>query len=185
MNKVFFLFLFCTTIGCAKVSLETAKPLKVDVTMRIDVYQHVQKDAASIEDQVYGSSEKQFNYNFIMGNVYAQSYSLDVGAAIERRKNRAGVIEKYFSQGYIGETKTAYLKAMDGMAQDVKAQVEQSIIDENSDRGVIYKFTAEKNNADISETEKIFYNDHFQRAQAGYWFEICDQSGSNCQWKKK
>jgi len=33
------------TVGCAKVQVQAPKePIKVDISMRLDVYQHVEKD---------------------------------------------------------------------------------------------------------------------------------------------
>ena len=52
----FFLFSF---MACARVRVEAPKdPIKVDISMRLDIYQHVQTDINQIENIVSGAQEK-------------------------------------------------------------------------------------------------------------------------------
>ena len=47
-------------VGCAKVRVEAPKEaFKVDISMRLDIYQHVGKDIDSIENIVSGAAQKQ------------------------------------------------------------------------------------------------------------------------------
>ena len=44
------------SIGCATVRMKAPKePIKVDISMRLDIYQHVQKDIEAIENIVSGA----------------------------------------------------------------------------------------------------------------------------------
>ncbi|MDD5729736.1 MAG: hypothetical protein PHN57_01210, partial [Candidatus Omnitrophica bacterium] len=46
-------------LGCARVRVEAPKePIKVDISMRLDIYQHVTKDINDIENIVTGSEGK-------------------------------------------------------------------------------------------------------------------------------
>jgi uncharacterized protein YdbL (DUF1318 family) len=184
MKKVFFILSAVALISCAKVNLQTSQPLKVDINMRVDVYQHVAKDVESIQDQIYGSTPKQINAILLMNEAYAQEYSADVTAAIERRRGRIGTIDKYFAKGYIGENKDAYLQYVaKGLLADLKNTVESIIAEENADRSAIYKAIAQKNGVDVSETAKVFFDDDYKRAQNGYWFEVSE--GGQYVWKQK
>ena len=185
MKKVFFVFLAIVLMSCAKVNLQTSQPLKVDINMRVDVYQHVAKDVESIQDQLYGPAQKQINAILMMNEAYAQEFSADVTAAIERRKSRIGAIEKYFEKGYIGENKDAYLQfiAKENILADLKNTVESAIAEENADRGTIYKAIAQKNGVDVSETAKVFFDDDYKRSPNGYWFEVYE--GGRYTWKQK
>ena len=60
MNKAFFVLLFLgVTIGCAHIKVDAPKePIKLDVTMRLDIYQHIQSDIDDIENMVSGSGKK-------------------------------------------------------------------------------------------------------------------------------
>lgn len=45
-------------LGCARVSVQAPKdPIKVDISMRLDIYQHIKNDIDDIESIVTGSSE--------------------------------------------------------------------------------------------------------------------------------
>jgi uncharacterized protein YdbL (DUF1318 family) len=148
-------------IGCAKVSIETAKPIKLDISMRLDVYQHAAKEAASIEDQIYGAAKKPLSFDLFMSAAYAED---DLAAAIERRKNRADTIESLFTAGKIGENKQALLVALSPDAASVVSA-------ENADREVIYKATAAKMGISMDEMRKIFFDDQKKRAPAGANFD--------------
>ncbi len=178
MKKVGMVLLAFAVFGCAKVNVETKEPLKVDINMRIDVYQHVAKDAESINDQIYGSSEKKVNALFNLNEAYAADAN-DSGAAIERRKSRASQIEDYFNKGYIGENREALLEARSGAPADAESLVSG----ENADRKIIYQQIADKNGVDVSETQKVFFQDDYNRAPSGWWFEASD--GKTYAWKQK
>jgi len=185
MKKVFFILSAIALISCAKVNLQTSQPLKVDINMRVDVYQHVVKDVESIQDQIYGSTQKQINAILFMNEAYAQEYSADVSAAVERRKGRIDAIDKYFAKGYIGENKDAYLEfiAKENILTDLKNAVESAIAEENADRSTIYKAIAQKNGVDVKDTAKVFFDDDYKRAPNGYWFEVYE--GGRYTWKQK
>ncbi|MDP2911312.1 MAG: hypothetical protein Q8N76_03140, partial [Candidatus Omnitrophota bacterium] len=46
-------------LGCARVRVEAPKdPIKLDISMRLDIYQHVAKDIDAIEGIVSGNETK-------------------------------------------------------------------------------------------------------------------------------
>ncbi len=179
MKKLGIFLAVVVLFGCARVSVETKKPIKVDINMRLDVYQHVVKEAESIEDQIYGDDEAEMNSIWGISAAYAAD---SLSEAIERRKQRAVKIENYFKKGYIGENRNGYLKLL---KSDTPYQVKEVIAQENKDRKIIYQSTADKNNAQLSAVEKIFFKDHYQRAPAGWYFEIYDQEEGKYIWQKK
>lgn len=186
MKKVFFIYLVVTSIACARVNLQTAEPIKVDINMRVDIYQHVVEDVNNIQSQIYGEKGKQINAVFGIEYAYAQDYSSEVTAAIERRRERLTIIEEYFKEGYIGENKDAYLQIIaDELSSDLKEKIGNIVTQENKDREIIYKATAEKNEAEVSQVRKIFFDDDYKRAPSGYWFEVYDEEKGEYIWIKK
>lgn len=182
-RKIFYAIMFVVAIGCAKVNLQTSQPLKVDINMRVDVYQHVAKDVESIQDQIYGTSQKQMNAIMFMEEAYAQESST-MEEAIERRKARRDIIEDYLNRGYIGENKDAYLQVFsNSIPYDKQGMVVSATKDENNDRKIIYKAIADKNSVDVSQTRKVFFDDDYKRAPKGYWFEVYE--GGKYIWKQK
>lgn len=187
MKKILIAVMVMAALGCAKVSVETTKPIKVDVTMRIDIYQHVEKEASSIEDQIYGKKDKQLNslLAIMVPEAYAQENSpAEINEAIERRKARAGEIEGYFNKGYAGEKLDGLLQVMEDVPEEVSEKVAAAVKEENRDRMIIYSATADSNKLPLEETQLFFYADHYQRAKKGCWFEVKEKDGSIV-WKKK
>ena len=179
MRAIALLFCIAAALGCARVTVETAKPLQVDINMRLDIYQHVEKDVDSINDQIYGGQAQQMNFIFGVRPVYASEFSSEFAGAIERRRARLEVVEAYLSQGVIGENRNALLEVRGSASADIQALVSQ----ENKDRETIYQETARKNNTDIAGVRSVFFEKDYQRAPSGYWFEMCENG--RCVWKKK
>ncbi len=182
MRPISIIILVLFIISCAKVSVETSKPIKVDINMRVDIYQHVVKDVEDINDQIYGTEDKDFNALFGFNQAYAEDSSDLMASAISRRKARLSIIEGYFAQGYIGENKDALLE-LRSAPQDGREQIESFISQENSDRNIIYQAVAEKNQTDISTVRKASLESDYKRAAFGYWFQVPDSEGYT--WKRK
>lgn len=172
MKKVWIVLVVIIALGCAKVSVETKEPIKVDINMRVDVYQHVVNDVESINDQIYGSGEKQLNAIFSIGVAYAEDFSADVSAAISRRKSRGKTIESYLAKGYIGENRNALLQLMGQAPADKRDSINKMVNEENSDRNAIYSAVAKKNETSQKEVRKVFFEDDYKRAPSGSWFEV-------------
>ena len=183
MKKLSVIILAVFIISCAKVNVETAKPLKVDINMRVDVYQHVVKDIEDINDQIYGGSEKDFNSLFGFKEACAADSSQEMSEAISRRKERARIIEEYFAQGYLGENKEAFLEIRGDLSAEEIILIEDIISKENKDREILYKAIAEKNGASVSSVQKASFESDYKRASSGYWFQV--SNGSGYSWKKK
>jgi len=183
VKKIGIILLAFFVISCAKVSVETKNPIKVDINMRVDVYQHVVKDVEDINDQIYGSPGKDFNSLFDFQEAYAADLPVGASEAISRRRERAGSIEAYFAKGYIGENKDALLELRGDVGEEGKAAVEKIISEENKDREILYTAIAEKNGTDISSVRKASFESDYGRASPGYWFQI--PGGGGYVWKQK
>jgi uncharacterized protein YdbL (DUF1318 family) len=183
MRQMSLLIVLLMVFGCAKVSVETKEPIKVDINMRVDVYQHIVKEADSINDQIYGDDDQSFNIHFFLQEACAADSSAQVQEAITRRKARAKKIKEFFKSGYIGENRNAYLEARGDVPADVSAEVQKAVGEENRDRKIIYEAQAAENDVSVSEVQKIFFKDDYERAPSGYWFEI--KRGGSYTWAQK
>jgi len=162
-------------VGCARVDVGSKEPIKLDVNMRLDIYQHVASDAASIEDMVSGPQKKEGAapqqtslFDLIVPAAYAQDASgfpAEVAAAIERRKARRERIVLLASQGYVGENKQGFIDIFDKTSLD-SAKIEL-VEQENKDRLIIFEYVAKKNGASVAETGKIFAERIQKDAAAG------------------
>ena len=149
-------------LGCARLNVGGSKdPIKMDITMRLDVYQHVEKDIDAIENIVSGSkdnnksSDKQSFLGFVIGNAYAQEeLSPEVEQAALRRKDRLLVLSSWEVKGVIGENKNGLVEIRNH--QNANSTVSQIVSAENSDRTIIYQAVANKNGTSVEEVQKPY-----------------------------
>ena len=178
-------------LGCARVRVEAPKePIRVDITMRLDVYQHVQKDIDAIEGIVSGTqkptlpSDKQSLWEGFILNAYAQEgLAPEIEEAALRRKDRLSELVSWQEKGIIGENKSGLLEIRDVGASSVS--VEEIVKAENKDRMTIYKALAEKNNTSVDEIQKIYASRLQESAPQGTPIEVLNPSTGAYEWKVK
>jgi len=187
VKKIFVAFIILAAIGCARVQHRVSEPIKVDINMRVDVYQHVVEDARSIEDRIYNEEEGDSYLIFASGFAYAAEISsVELDAAIRRRKERVVKITEYLNRGYIGENREAHLEmVVRGLPSELNKKIKRALKEENRDREIIHRATAKKRGVDVSEVRKVFFEEHYKRAPAGSWFEVYNESQGKYVWKRK
>ena len=187
MKRIFVAFLLLAAIGCARVQHRVSGPIKVDINMRVDVYQHVVEDARSIEDRIYNEEKDGSNLIFASGVAYAEEVSsVEVDAAIKRRKERVVNITRYLDRGYIGENREAHLEmVVRGLPSNLDKEIKRTIKEENRDREIIHRATAKKRGVDVSDVRKVFFEEHYKRAPAGSWFEVYSEGQGKYVWERK
>ena len=148
--------------GCAKMQVGgTKEPIKMDISMRLDIYQHVQRDIDDIEDIVSGAEEnKKANderslLGVFINDAYAQEgLSPEVEQAALRRRDRLAELSSWEAQGVIGENKNALVEVRDPQGAD--DSVNRIVEEENADRTIIYKSVAEKNGTSVKAVQKLY-----------------------------
>ncbi len=165
MKKIFTLLAVAIfTFGCARVSLQAPKePIKLDISMRLDIYQHVEKDIDAIEDLVSGGGaadkvaapDKQSFLNSFVSIAYAEDgLSPEVEEAALRRKSRLGELRSLETSGAIGESNMGLVEIRD--SSKAEGSINELIRMENSDRMIIYRSVAEKNGTTVEDVQKIY-----------------------------
>ncbi len=146
-------------VGCASVEVKAPKePIKMDIAMRLDVYQHVVKDVEDIESIVEGRSSAAKTVasaarNFWVGTAYADdSLGSDATEAAYRRRDRRSALTALEVQGVLGESNTALVVVR--TAGNASAQSMMNA--ENSDRMVIYRAIAAKNGSSVQDVQKVY-----------------------------
>jgi uncharacterized protein YdbL (DUF1318 family) len=146
--------------GCARITVDAPKdPIKLDVTMRLDIYQHIQSDIDDIENMVTGgnnkkakTSDKHSFLDLIIAKSYAEDgFGTDVQEAVQRRKDRRDELISLEQAGSIGENKNGMV-VVKGNAGGAQALVTA----ENADRRMIYQAVADKNGSSIDDVAKIY-----------------------------
>ena len=180
---------FC--LGCARVRVEGSKePIKVDISMRLDVYQHVQKDIDAIEGIVSGSGEnsrpadKQSMLDYLIPAAYAQE-DLDpqVEQAALRRKARRDELASWQEKRVIGEDKAGLLQIRipEASGASLRALVES----ENADRMIIYKALAKKNQTAVEAIQELYAQRLQKDAPSGTPIEIVNSATGEYEWLLK
>ena len=193
MKKTYFVALMSVVaaLGCARIRVEAPKePIKVDVSMRVDIYQHIQKDIDAIEDIVSGSgsnatsSGQHSMLHYFIGTAYAQE-ELDpaVKEAALRRKARLSLLYSLMDKGIIGENKSGLLTIIDTSTSD--SSVEKIVNEENGDRMIIYRGLAGKNNTTLEDIQKLYASRLQNDAPAGTPVEVLNEAIGIFGWQKK
>ena len=95
-------------------------------------------------------------------------------------------IQNYLKTGFVGENRNGYLQVLNANTPaDKQPDILVVVKQENKDRKIIYQATAEKNGANLAETQKVFFQNHYKRAPSGYWFEVYDQEKGKYKWVQK
>ncbi|MEW6076031.1 MAG: DUF1318 domain-containing protein [Candidatus Omnitrophota bacterium] len=177
--------------GCARVRVEGAKePIKVDISMRLDIYQHVAKDIDAIESIVSGETQPSSKANtqslmrYLVGSAYAQEVlDADVEKAALRRKDRKSALEAWQKQGIIGENSKGLVEMRKPGFTD--PPVEPLIAAENKDRMVIYTAIAGKNGISVAEVQKMYAKRLQEDAPSGTPIEVFNSARNDYEWKIK
>ncbi len=172
-------------LGCARVRVEAPKePIKVDISMRLDIYQHVSKEIDDIESIVSGSKDKGSLLGIFISNAYAQEgLNSDVESAALRRRDRRSDLVVLQQKGIVGENKSGLVEIRPGQSADAAASA--LVQQENSDRMVIYRSISAKNGASLDEVEKMYAKRLQSDAPSGTPVETLNAQGSAYEWKIK
>lgn len=145
--------------GCARVRVEGPKEaIKVDISMRLDIYQHVEKDIDRIENIVSGGAPaaKSFGQKNSQGWFVTPAYAQeglnpDVEQAALRRKDRKAQLSSLQAGGALGENKSGLIEVRSGGEE--ASSVASA---ENSDRMIIYQAIAAKNGTGVGEVQALY-----------------------------
>ncbi|MCM8781260.1 MAG: DUF1318 domain-containing protein [Candidatus Omnitrophica bacterium] len=189
MGRIIFIIfvILVLSIGCARIKVEAPKePIKVDITMRLDIYQHIQKDIDAIESIVKEnkSQQQQSFLGYLIPTIYAQEeLSPQVQEAAIRRRDRTDALRQVQKQGIVGENKEGLVEIRKSSASDI--QLEELIRKENEDRMIIYQALAQKNSVAVEDIQRIYALRLQNDAPSGTPIEILEPSTGKYIWKVK
>lgn len=143
------------------VQLETPEPIKVDVTMRVDVYQY---GGLTEEEKVELSSYK------------------DV---IERQRNRMAEIQTLKNSRLIGENHLGLLSIRNLPAGDYGQYVKETVDAENVDRVFLMTRRSDKRGEGLAETEKLEWKERTEKSFNGEWIETEGEEPETYRWVRK
>jgi uncharacterized protein YdbL (DUF1318 family) len=152
--------------GCKAptINLSTNDPIKVDIAMRLDVYQHNPPAAESTTTKPVAIKPD--------------------GSEAERRKNRAADIQVFKNSRLVGEGHDGLLVILTQPAGDYGGYVRRAVADENSDRLAQMKVQATAQHRPLPDIQKEQAALWANRSFKGEWIEVRQPDGAY-QWAQK
>jgi uncharacterized protein YdbL (DUF1318 family) len=134
----------CT--GCLPtINLATPQPVKVDVSVRLDIYQKTPIKSKS------------------------ETSSLEIA---KDRRLRSGEIQQLKNDRVVGETRDGYLKVLHPPKDPKYLAYANSVVDaENTDRTVLYLASAQSESKPLEEIEAQYAKLWHDRAYPGEWVQ--------------
>ncbi len=163
------------TVGCAflgacavptiPVEVGTAEPIKVEVEMRVDLYQH--KDP---NEKTAGSSGEE----------------PALAAAKSRSRNRIGEIQILKNNQHIGENRRGFLSVLKQPTEpNYASYVEKIVAQENADRAVRMQAEAAKRKMTIEQVQTESATLNYHNAFSGEWVEADTDKDGTFVWDRK
>jgi len=149
--------------GCQSIPIDvgTSQPVKVDIAMKVDVYQHADPNAAK--------------------KVVVQPPPTDVAKS---RRNRMAEIQILKNSRIVGENHAGYLEVRNSPPGEYGDYVRSTVDAENADRARLIEKLAKEKSIPVAQAESqqaaLFRKDAF----AGEWIEVPDADGK-FSWKQK
>lgn len=154
LKRIFLLGSFCALTGCKlpDVNLATSDPLKVDIKVDLNVYQHSSPEEAAKADAADEAVEQ-----------------------VQKRKyNRGAEIQELKNQRYVAETHRGVLLLRQQPAGTYGEYVKKLVEDENKDRMLLMTADAQKAKRELREVMEENYTAARANAHAGEWIEVPD-----------
>lgn len=173
--------------GCKTptVNLATTEPIKVDIAMRLDVYQYsstnTPKTGQVVVTKAPDAAQTPATNATTSTNVITKSEvpSATAGSPETRRHNRAADIQKYKNDRMIGEGHNGLLFVVtDNLPKDDSAHLIRNAVNaENLDRMDVMKKDADEQKISLPTIEAKQGELRKNSAFKGEWIEIQDDKG--------
>jgi hypothetical protein len=153
--------LFMTACAGPTVNLATPQPIKVDIAMRLDVYQHAKEASKKSTSSVATSTDP-----------------------VEARRNRMADIQSFKNSRLVGEGRDALLAIRVETPGDYGDFIRKTVDAENADRMALMKSDAEKQKASLPQIQTKQASLAAKLAFKGEWIEVVKDDGS-AEWIQK
>lgn len=152
--------------GCKipAINLATDEPIKVDIDMRLDVYQHNDGEPAAESE--------------------APAATTASGDPAERRKDRSAEIQTFKNSRLVGERHDGLLAVLDEPPGEYGDHIRQTVARENTDRMAEMTAAANEQRVSLDEVQKAHGKLWENRSFSGEWIEVSQPDGSY-KWKQK
>lgn len=166
----FFVFLLLSGCAAPTVNLSTNEPIKVDINMRLDVYQYGQTGGIKPADTAPGTPSVKANPE-------------------SGRNNRLADIQQFKINQLVGEGRDGLLAVrwdeVNKQKEDDRLYVRDTVKKENADRMEMMKTAAEQEKISLPDVQAKQAEIWRNRAFKGEWIEVPLPDGGGGQWVRK
>jgi hypothetical protein len=141
------------------VNVATPDPIKVDVTMRLNVYQYRGDENAQPDAAQAGYEE-----------------------AVIRERNRMAEVQTLKNNRLVGEDHRGQLHLREKPAGEWGKQVEDAVNKENEDRVILMRHEAKESDKQIHEIETAHWKTNIEKAFKGEWIEVPGDKPDTFKW---
>jgi hypothetical protein len=161
LSRAALAFALLGTVSCKsfKVDLQSPEPIKVDVTMRLNVYQYK-------GDEPDKPNEEQVRHD----------------EAQTRIRNRLAEIQTFKNNGLVGEDHRGLLFLREKPAGEWGDRVEKEVNEENDDRNLMIRYEAKASNRAMHEVQEEFWKKRTSLAYHGEWIEVPGDKPNTFKW---
>ncbi len=145
-----------------EVNVNTPEPIKVDLSVDVNVYQ-------------YNSGEKKKN----------DDASSDFREAMDRTRNRMGEIQELKNNRLVGEDRGGLLSIRNRPAGEYGDYVETTVEAENRDRELLMKREAEEEDTPLEKIREEQWKHRQRKSFPGEWIEVLEEDGRSYHWIQK
>ena len=148
--------------ACSSIPIDvgTKEPVKVDIAMKVDVYQHGDPNGPKKA---------------------TPAPQADIGKS---RRNRMGEIQLLKNSRLVGENHAGYLEVRTVPPGEYGGYVQTTVEAENSDRARLIEKLAKEKNVPVSQAERQQAELFQKGAFTGEWIDVPDAEGKFA-WKQK
>jgi len=162
MHRLILTFFTCLLLASCKslpaIPLTTPEPLKVDLTMRLDVYQYRGDEPGDKEEL------------------------RSVAEAVERQRNRMAEIQELKNNRIIGEDHRGQLNLRQTPAGEWGTHVKRTVEEENTDRMLLMRNEAKESNRPLHEVQAEAWRLRADQSFKGEWIEVPGKSPGTFEW---
>ncbi|CAN5835048.1 hypothetical protein BH11VER1_BH11VER1_05070 [soil metagenome] len=150
---------FVSACKSFKVNLSSPDPIKVDVNMRLDVYQYK-------GDEPGKADAAQISYE----------------EAVARQRNRMAEVQKLKDNRLVGEDHRGLLHLREKPGGEWGTYVERTVSTENEDRTLLMRHAAQEGNRALHEVQDEQWKLRTDKAFKGEWIEVPDEKDKSYKW---
>lgn len=151
--------LLITACKLPTINVGTPDPIKVDVNMRLNVYQYRGDENAKPDEAQVGYEE-----------------------AVARQRNRMADVQTLKNNRLVGENHRGLLFLREKPAGEWGKHTEESVNKENEDRILMMRHDAKESGKQMHEIEAVVWKGNIEKAFKGEWIEVPGDKPNTFKW---